>query len=44
MHWRAPVVTQKIENNDGPVLVTVEYHIDDKDRAAFLAALDELRL
>jgi MFS family permease len=42
MHWRAPVVTQKIENNDGPVLVTIAYHIDDKDRAAFLAALDEL--
>jgi predicted MFS family arabinose efflux permease len=42
MHWRAPVVTQKIENNDGPVLVTIAYHIDDKDRAAFLAALNEL--
>ncbi|WP_246731815.1 MFS transporter [Methylocapsa sp. S129] len=42
MHWRAPVVTQKVENNDGPVLVTVDYRIDNKDRAAFLAALDEL--
>jgi predicted MFS family arabinose efflux permease len=42
MHWRAPVVTQKVENSDGPVLVTVEYHIDDKDRIAFLAALQEL--
>jgi predicted MFS family arabinose efflux permease len=42
MHWRAPVVTQKIENNDGPVLVTIAYQIDDKDRAAFLAALNEL--
>ena len=42
MHWRAPVVTQKVENNQGPVLVTVEYHIDNKDRVAFLVALDEL--
>jgi len=42
MHWRAPVVSQKVENNQGPVLVTVDYRIDLKDRAAFLAALDEM--
>ena len=42
MHWRAPVVTQKVENNQGPILVTVEYRIDLKDRVAFLAALDEM--
>jgi len=42
MHWRAPVITQKVENNDGPVLVTLAYYIDIKDRAEFLAALDEL--
>jgi MFS family permease len=42
MHWRAPVLTQKVENNEGPVLVTVEYQIDNKDRAPFLFALDEL--
>jgi predicted MFS family arabinose efflux permease len=42
MHWRAPVVMQKIENNEGPVLVTIAYHIDDKDRVRFLVALDEL--
>jgi MFS family permease len=43
MHWRAPVLAQKIENNRGPVLVTVRYSIDAKDRAEFLTVLDELR-
>jgi MFS family permease len=42
MHWRAPVVAQKVENNEGPILVTVEYHIDGGDRVAFLGALREL--
>jgi MFS family permease len=42
MHWRAPVLAHKIENDRGPVLVTVEYHIDEKDRVAFLGALDEM--
>jgi predicted MFS family arabinose efflux permease len=42
MHWRAPQLARKIENNQGPVLVTVQYRIDLKDRARFLAALDEL--
>jgi MFS family permease len=42
MHWRAPVVAKRIDNNQGPVLVTVEYRLDATNRAAFLAALDEL--
>jgi MFS family permease len=43
LHWRAPAVTMKVENNQGPVLVTVQYRVDAKDRAAFVGALDELR-
>jgi MFS family permease len=43
MHWRAPVVAQKVENNQGPILVIVEYRIDLANRAAFLGALHELR-
>jgi MFS family permease len=43
MHWRAPVLAQKIENNRGPVLVTVRYSIEAKDRTEFLSVLDELR-
>jgi MFS family permease len=43
MHWPAPVVTQEVENDEGPVLVTVEYRIDPKqDRDLFLAALERL--
>jgi hypothetical protein len=43
LHWRAPAVTLKVENNQGPVLVTVQYRVDAKDRAEFVSALDELR-
>jgi MFS family permease len=42
MHWRAPVVAKQINNNQGPVLVTVEYRVDSQHRAEFVAALDEL--
>lgn len=39
MHWPAPITTRDIEPDRGPVLVTVEYHIDPKNREAFLHAL-----
>jgi predicted MFS family arabinose efflux permease len=39
MHWPAPITTHDVEQDRGPVLVTVEYHIDPKNRAAFLRAL-----
>ena len=39
MHWPAPITTHEVEEDRGPVLVTVEYHIDPKNRAAFLRAL-----
>jgi predicted MFS family arabinose efflux permease len=42
MHWPAPITKQAIDEDRGPVLVTVEYRIDPKDRAAFLAALEPL--
>jgi hypothetical protein len=42
MHWPAPITSQNIEKDRGPVLVTVDYRIDPKDRAPFLAALDRL--
>ena len=32
MHWPAPVTTRAVEPDRGPVLVTVEYHIDPKNR------------
>ena len=39
MHWPDPVTTHVIEADRGPVLVTVEYRIDPKNRKAFLSAL-----
>ncbi len=42
MHWPAPIVSGTIEQDRGPVLVTVEYRIDPAQRRAFLAALDRL--
>ena len=43
MHWRAPVGIRPVENNRGPVLVTLEYSVDAEHRVAFLTGLDELR-
>ena len=40
MHWPAPVTIHDVEEDRGPVLVTVEYRIDPKNRAAFLRALE----
>ena len=39
MHWPAPITTSAVEPDRGPVLVTVEYHIDPKNREPFLHAL-----
>jgi MFS family permease len=42
MHWPAPIATHSVEHDQGPVLVTIEYRIDPKDRDGFLAALENL--
>jgi MFS family permease len=42
MHWRAPIVARRVENNQGPVVAVVEYRVDANDRAEFLSAVDEL--
>jgi MFS family permease len=39
MHWPAPVLSNEIEHDRGPVLVTLEYRISSQDRDAFLAAI-----
>jgi MFS family permease len=39
MHWPAPVLAQAVQGDAGPVLVSIQYRIDPKDREAFLAAL-----
>ena len=40
MHWPAPIAVHDVEQDRGPVLVTVEYRIDPKNRKHFLAALE----
>ena len=42
MHWPAPITAQAIEQDRGPVLVTVEYRIRPADREEFLEALARL--
>jgi hypothetical protein len=42
MHWPQPALSHDIEADRGPVLVTIEYHIDPADRAAFVDAITAL--
>jgi MFS family permease len=42
MHWPAPVLAHPIQSDQGPVLVTVEYHVRSQHRRGFLSALDRL--
>jgi MFS family permease len=42
MHWPVPVLTIEAEADRGPVLVTVEYHVNPQKRDAFLTALQGL--
>ena len=44
MHWRTPVFVHPIEDDQGPILMTVEYQIDPKDTAPFLALVHEIGL
>ena len=39
MQWPEPVTLHAIEPDSGPVLVTIEYHIDPKNRELFLHAI-----
>jgi MFS family permease len=42
MHWPTPLVSGQVDQDAGPVLVTVEYHVGAADREAFLDALEHL--
>jgi len=39
MHWPEPVLAQGLDEDAGPVLVTVEYHVAAEHREAFLSAI-----
>jgi MFS family permease len=42
MHWPTPVILHELDDDRGPVLVTVEYRVDPRNRQAFLIAVDKL--
>ncbi|CAB3812662.1 Enterobactin exporter EntS [Achromobacter denitrificans] len=42
MHWPAPVLSADVSHDRGPVMITVEYHVDAASRDAFLAAMDKV--
>jgi hypothetical protein len=42
MHWRAPMLARQLEDENGPVLVTVKYRIDGEDPAPFLSAIEDV--
>jgi MFS family permease len=42
MHWPEPVLAGDMDQDAGPVLVTIEYHVAPEHREAFLAALARL--
>ncbi len=42
LHWQAPMLAREVENDSGPVLVTLRYKIADEDPSAFLDAIEEV--
>ena len=42
LHWRAPTPTRRVENDQGPVLVVVDYRVEAENRTEFRGALDDL--
>ena len=43
MDWPAPVLAETPEPDSGPVLVTIEYHVEPDKRSEFVAAMQALR-
>jgi predicted MFS family arabinose efflux permease len=41
-HWPMPQALRLQDASDGPVMVTVEYHVAQENRSAFLLAMDHL--
>jgi MFS family permease len=43
-HWRDRVFVQKVEDDQGPILISIEYRIDPQNNERFLAAMREIGL
>jgi MFS family permease len=44
MHWRAPGFVRRVQDDRGPAIAIIEYQIDPKDSAAFLALMQDIGL
>lgn len=44
MSWPEPIVAEDLQQRAGPVMVTVEYRVAEKNRDAFLVALERVAL
>lgn len=43
MHWPSPLVEGAVEHDRGPVMITIEYHIDPAKVPAFFRAMSVMR-
>ncbi len=44
MHWRSPVFVRRVADDEGPILVSIEYNMAPDDRGKFLVAMREIGL
>ena len=42
MHWPTPIVSRHLQGDEGPVMVSVEYRVEETNRAAWLAEIRAL--
>src|SRR5271165_6527220 len=42
LHWRKMNLARKVDDDEGPFLVAVEYRVNPADRASFLEAIEEM--
>lgn len=42
LHWQAPILARQVEDDSGPVLVTLRYKIAGEDADPFLDAIEEV--
>jgi predicted MFS family arabinose efflux permease len=42
LHWQAPTLSREVEDDSGPVLVTIRYKLAGDDPDAFLDAIEEV--
>ena len=42
LHWRKMNLARKVDDDEGPILVAVEYRVNPTDRASFLEAIEEM--